>query len=401
MKWVSCLSTKVSLEAAVQDLAVQVLAGLGSNVPDLGLLFVSSAFASDFSRLLPLLTAEIEIPYLIGCSGSGVVAHREELEDQPAIALMVGHLPDVSLRVFHLEESDLPDLDSPPDRWQECVGISGTSQPNFVLLADAFSFPINDFLQGLDYAYPAAVKVGGLASSGGLDANTLFAIVEGGSPKLHRHGLLGLGFWGDLTLDAIVAQGCRPIGRVMQISECDRNLILSLEGKPPLRVLQDIINDLSSGDRELAQHSLFVGVVTNEFKSAPEPGDFLIRNIIGVDPRTGVIAVGDRLRSGQRVQLHLRDAQASAQDLRDALERYTNYVSPDAEVAAALMFSCVGRGERLYGKSNFDSQQLREYLGSIPLSGFFCSGEIGPVADVTYLHGYTTVLGILRPRQGT
>jgi small ligand-binding sensory domain FIST len=139
-------------------------------------------------------------------------------------------------------------------------------------------------------------------------------------------------------------------------------------------------------------------VVTNEFKSVPEPGDFLIRNIIGVDPRTGVIAVGDRLRSGQRVQLHLRDAQASAQDLRDALERYTHYVAPDAPGVAALMFSCVGRGERLYGKSNFDSQLLREYLGTIPLDGFFCSGEIGPVADVTYLHGYTTVLGILRPR---
>ncbi len=398
MKWVSCLSTKVSLEAAIQDLAAQVLVSLEGRSPDLGFLFVSSAFASDFSRLLPLLTAEVGIANLVGCSGSGVVAHREELEDQPAIALMVGHLPGVSLRVFHLEEPELPDLDSPPDRWQECVGIAGRSQPNFVLLADAFSFPINDFLQGLDFAYPTAVKVGGLASSGGLDANTLFAIAQGETPKLYRQGLLGLGFWGDLALDAIVAQGCRPIGRVLQISECDRNLILSLDGKPPLRVLQDIINDLSSSDRELAQHSLFVGVVTNEFKSVPEPGDFLIRNIIGVDPRTGVIAVGDRLRSGQRVQLHLRDAQASAQDLRDALERYTHYVAPDAPGVAALMFSCVGRGERLYGKSNFDSQLLREYLGTIPLDGFFCSGEIGPVADVTYLHGYTTVLGILRPR---
>ncbi|MBD2150322.1 FIST C-terminal domain-containing protein [Pseudanabaena sp. FACHB-1277] len=406
MKWVTSLSTKISLEAAVQDLSQQVLAAMGDQSLDLGFLFVSTAFASDYPRLLPLLAEKLAIKNLIGCSGGGIVGNTQEFEDKPAIALLIGHLPKAECKIFHIGDHQLPDLDSPPDRWEAITMVDPSTNPNFVLLGDPFSFPISDLIQGLDFAYPNAVKVGGLASSGGMGANALFCFHDYNHYKLYRTGLLGVAIWGDVVIDPVVAQGCRPIGKIFQVSECERNLILGLEGKPPLTLLQDTVGDLSQSDRELAQHSLFIGVVMNEFKANPSQGDFLIRNIIGVDPRSGAIAVGDRIRPGQRVQLHLRDSKASAEDINEALVNYTNQLSleaPNTSPSAALMFACMGRGERLYGRPNFDVSLLQKHLGEqyaglIPAGGFFCSGEIGPVGGTTFLHGYTSVLGIFRSK---
>jgi small ligand-binding sensory domain FIST len=164
----------------------------------------------------------------------------------------------------------------------------------------------------------------------------------------------------------------------------------------PLEVLRDLIQTLSEDDRELAQHSLFVGVAQSEFKQDLEQGDFLIRNLLGVDPRVGAIAIGDRIRPGQRIQFHLRDAETSADDLEVLLQRYQIGAGSAPSAIGALIFSCMGRGEALYGEPNFDSQLFSEYFDHIPLSGFFCSGEIGPVGDTTFLHGYTSVFAICR-----
>jgi small ligand-binding sensory domain FIST len=387
LQWVSAISTRVSLESAVLDLASQITKTIVQ--PDLGLLFAGGGFASEYPRLLPLLAQHLPIKHLIGCSGWGIIGGGVEMEDTPAIALLAGKLPETGLHLFHCRGEDLPDLDSPPDRWYELIGVDPQLQPSFMLLGDGFTFPINDFLQGMDFAYSTGVKVGGLAS-GGNRSNALFL-----NQTIYREGLVGLAVWGGCEIDAVVAQGCRPIGKILQISSAERNLILSLDQQPPLSTLQRLVEELDDHDRELVQSSLFVGLVMDEFKLYPTQGDFLIRNIVGVDPRSGAIAVGDRVRSGQRMQLHLRDARASADDLIHQLQGY-----PHATAASgAVLFSCLGRGERLYGKPNFDSQTFREILGDVPLGGFFCNGEIGAVGNTTFLHGYTSVFGIFRPRQ--
>jgi small ligand-binding sensory domain FIST len=224
---------------------------------------------------------------------------------------------------------------------------------------------------------------------------------------------VGVALCGNIVLETIVAQGCRPIGQPYRVSKGERNIILELEqesnvddlsfvasGEPisPLEALQKLVQDLSEADRQLAQNSLFIGVVRDEFKQRLEPGDFLIRNLLGVDPRVGAIAIGDRVRPGQRIQFHLRDAQTSKEDLQMLLTRYQQQHPNSSQLAAnagALMFSCLGRGEGLYGSPNFDCSLFQRYL-NIPLSGLFCNGEIGPVGDETFLHGYTSVFGIVR-----
>lgn len=398
MQWANALSTRPSLEAAVAEV-VQRTVSLLTAPADLGLVFISSAFASEYSRVLPLLAEKLSVPVLIGCSGGGVIGtgasgQTQELEAEAALSLTLAHLPGVDLQVFHVVAEDLPDLDSPPDAWIDLIDVEPSVKPQFILLSSAFSSGINDLLQGLDFAYPGSVIVGGQASAGGLGGRlALFC-----NDTLYRDGTVGLALSGNIVLETIVAQGCKPIGEPLQVTKADRNIILEIDEKVPLVVLRDLIASLSEKERMLAQHSLFVGVAMDEFKLSLQQGDFLIRSILGVDPAGGAIAIGDLVRPGQRLQFHLRDAQASADDLKFLLERYQQQGSPSA--AAALMFSCVGRGEGLYGKPNFDSELFKSYFPAIPVGGFFCGGEIGPVGGRTFLHGYTSVFGICREVAG-
>lgn len=407
MQWVNALSTRPSLESALKEVVEQASRSLNGPA-DLGLIFISSAFASEYSRLMPLLAELLPVPALIGCGGGGVIGTNrsgftEEVEGSPAVSLSLARLPGVNVRTFHVGGEQLPDLDSPPDTWVDLLGVPAEEEPQFIILADPFSAKINDLLQGLDYAYPGAPKVGGLAGGDGSRGAALFS-----NYRLYREGTVGVALSGNIVLETIVAQGCRPIGRPYRVTEGERNILLKLEEqtddngsvgavRSPLESLRELVQTLSEADRELAQHSLFVGLVSDEFKVLLEPGDFLIRNLLGVDPKVGAIAIGDRVRPGQRIQFHLRDARTSAEDLEMLLERYRRSGSGrGTSSAGAVMFSCLGRGEGLYGEPNFDSRLFGQYLNNVPLSGFFCNGEIGPVGGNTFLHGYTSVFGICR-----
>ncbi|MDE5105635.1 MAG: FIST C-terminal domain-containing protein, partial [Trichodesmium sp. St17_bin3_1_1] len=221
----------------------------------------------------------------------------------------------------------------------------------------------------------------------------------------------GVSLSGKIILETIVAQGCRPVGKPYRITKGERNIVLELEElasfdqivsdgvkQSPLEALQDLVRNLNEKDRELAENSPFIGIVRDEFKQNLEQGDFLISSLIGVDPKAGAIAIGNKVRTGQRIQFHLRDAHTSAEDLEILLKRYRREVGWEVTAtnnAIALMFSCLGRGEMLYGKPNFDSTLFSSYL-NIPISGFFCHGEIGPVGSTTFLHCYSSVFGICR-----
>ncbi len=410
IQWTNALSIRPSLEAAVKEVVDRVKQSLSEN-PDLGIVFISSAYASEYSRLVPLILEQISIPVLIGCGGEGIVGVDDrnevlEIESQPALSLSAAKLPEVEIDIFHLKNEDLPDLDSSPEAWVELVGVSVENRPQFILLSDPFSSKINDLLEGLDFAYPGSVKVGGLASSSSMGGQTaLFFHGEGDrGDYLRSQGTIGIALSGNIVLDTIVAQGCRPISNPYQITKAERNIILALAesgdrenySRPPLEILQQIISTLDEKDRKLVENSLFVGIARDEFKVELGQRDFLIRNLLGIDPKSGAIAIGDRIRPGQRIQFHLRDAETSAEDLDLLLKSYREEQTLVASPAGALIFSCLGRGQRLYGKPNFDSNLFRSYLNNTPLGGFFCNGEIGPVGARTFLHGYTSAFAIVK-----
>ena len=410
MKWASAISTHVSLETAVKDVATAAKAQLGEK-PNLALVFISLAFASEYSRLAPLLQAQLPDTHIIGCSGSGVIgmddSFPEEVESGAAISLTLAFLPDVEIKCFHLTAANLPDLDSPPERWSKLLGVDPERKPSFIAIADPFSSGTSELLQGLDFTYPNSVKVGGLA---GVESTSRQSGLFCGN-QLHRDGVVGVALSGKIVIEAIVAQGCRPIGDLYRVSKGKGNVMLQLaaEGdeeassaQTPLEVLQNIFQGMAEEERELAQNALFIGVAQSGFKPRLRRGDFLIRTLVGVDPRNGAIAVADKIRPGMRIQFHMRDAQTSAEDLENMLRRYrvekleNNLDSTYQKVspAGALLFSCTGRGEALYDEPNFDSDLFERYLGPLPIGGFFCNGEIGPVGSTTFLHGFTSVFGI-------
>ncbi|MEM8778571.1 MAG: FIST N-terminal domain-containing protein [Cyanobacteria bacterium P01_G01_bin.49] len=405
MQWSNALSTLPSLEAAVTDV-VQSIEKTITQPPDVGIVFISSAYASDYTRLVPLILEKLSLPILIGCGGGGIIGQvgdqAREIENNPALSLSVGYLPNVNIQALLLKAEDLPDLDSSPETWHELVGVSPPAKPHFILLSDAFSAKINDLLEGLDFAYPESVKVGGLASSNmmGVPSALFYHVAGENDSGLYHQGTVGLALSGNIEIEAIVAQGCRPIGQPYQVVKGERNIILELshEGnlRSPLDILRDLIATLNDHDSQLAHHSLFVGIVRDEFKQQLQPGDFLIRNLLGVDPQLGAIAIGDRVRPGQRIQFHLRDAQTSADDLEMLLKNHPFSSQFPTPIKGALLFACLGRGQMLYNQANFDSQRFSLHFPQIPLGGFFCNGEIGPVGNETFLHGYTSAFALLR-----
>ena len=194
MKWVSAISTHVSLETAIEEVATQIKTQLGMP-PDLALFFVSVAFASEYARLLPLLEARLPGTHIVGCSGRGVIGRTSvgvpfEVEEGPAISL-----------------------------------TAATANPSFIVLADPFSSGSSELIQGRDYAYPEATKVGGLSGVDSFSRHSgLFCKGE-----LYREGMVGIALSGEIVMEAIVAQGCRPIGALYRVREGEHNVLLNLE----------------------------------------------------------------------------------------------------------------------------------------------------------------------------
>jgi small ligand-binding sensory domain FIST len=403
MKWASVLkstegtpsssaTTDDSFKEVVSDLAKDLIDRLDGKNPDFLLAFISPDYKKHFDAIVVELNNLLLPTAFIGCIAGGLIGDGQELEQQSAITLTGACLPGVKLGAFHVTNDFMPDLDDPPHSWEKLLEITAADNPSFVLVCDPFSFSIENFVQGLDYAFPKCVKIGGLAS-GGHKAGENRMIVN---DRVYRAGLAGVYFSGNITIDAVVAQGCRLIGKSYHVTKCDANMLYELDGKPAFMVLKEVIDKLSERDQKLAREAIFLGVAMDEFKEKFGEGDFLIRNIYGIEPMSGALLVGEHLRPERTVQFHLRDAASSADDLRTMLKRYTEDHTKARTASGALLFSCLGRGQYLYGRANHDSELFTEYLGQIPLGGFFCNGEIGPVGASTFLHGYTSSFGIFR-----
>ncbi len=393
MRWGSAVSNNASLQGAVEECVSSVLDGLEGLRPDLAFVFLSAAHAPAYDEVPGLVRRGLGDCPLLGCSGGGVIGAGREVEGGPGLAIAAAAMPEAELSLFHVENDGLPDQDSPPERWWEVVGSSPDGQPDFILLADPFSFAADRLIAGLDYAFPGSATIGGLASGAhGPGGNALYV-----GDEVRTSGAIGVAVAGSVTIDTVVAQGCRPIGAPMQVTSCADNWLLALDGKTPVQALVDVMGRLDEGERNLARHSLFLGVAMDRLNETPSMGDFLIRNIVGVDQSRGYIAIGELPSEGQLVQFHLRDAQTSTEDLDAMLNRYS-IEHPIYEETGALLFSCLGRGLNLFGRADHDTDMFREKVNAMPLTGFFCNGEIGPVGGTTFLHGYTSSFGIFRTR---
>ena len=392
MKWASTVSDYPDIQKSMSQCIIGIKEEL-RQPPDLMIAFVSSEFSTDYDKVLELRKEMASDGVLIGCCGNGIIGAGKEIEQHPGFALAGAILPNIFLHTFQVKDTQIPDGDAGPDKWEQLVGLKTIDEPDFVILSDPFSIRISNLVQGLDYAFPNNTTIGGISSGGrGPGENVLYL-----NDDLIKEGAIGLAITGDAKVDTIVAQGCKPIGKPLRVTQCERNLLKEIDNTPPFQILENLYPTLDVNDRGLFEHSLFLGMVMDPFNDNPTMGDFLIRNILGADRDKNIISVGEFLREGQIVQFHLRDAKTSSDELSSLLAN-ANLPNIGVDECGALIFSCLGRGKYLFGKPDHDTGMFKQQIGEIPLTGFFCNGEIGPVAGNTYIHGYTSSFGIISPK---
>lgn len=344
--------------------------------PDLVVLFASPHFVGALDDAAHALRNLLEPQALLGITTVAVVGDAREIESSPAISVFAACLPDSDLTPVALTVEDTPDGPSVVG-WPKMLGEPST----LLMLADPFTFPVDGFLQRIDDDRPDLTVIGGLASAGQRPGGNRLILDD----WVTSGGAVGV-FLEGVDVHALVSQGCRPIGQPFVVTRSDRNFVEELAGKPALERLQEIASDVSEEDRELLRQGLHIGVVVDEHRVEFGRGDFLVRNVIGADRGSGAIAVGERVEIGQTVQFHVRDAAAADEDLRELLQ--------GTSAEGALLFTCNGRGERLFGVPNHDAEMLEALLGPLPAAGGFCAGEIGPIGGRNFLHGFTASLAL-------
>ncbi|MFO0951403.1 MAG: FIST N-terminal domain-containing protein [Isosphaeraceae bacterium] len=386
MKCVSALSTLSDSTAALDDVLARVRPAFGGeaggpSASDLAILFGSAHHAPAFGVIARTIRESGLARVVVGCTAESIVGDGLEVEGEPALALWAARLPGVTLRPFRL------DYDGSEVQGGEGLA-EGPEGRSLLLLADPFSFPTDVYLKELRTRAPALPVFGGMASASRTPRGN--RIILGG--EVYQDGAVAVEISGALRVRTVVSQGCRPIGRPMIVTRAERNIIREIGRRPALEVLRETFEGLSPEDQELVQEGLHIGRVINEYQESFHRGDFLVRNVLGADD-SGGIAITDVIRVGQTIQFHVRDAASADEDLLSLLER-DRQSRPDSKVVGGLLFTCNGRGTRLFPGPNHDAEMIQRLYGPMPVAGFFAMGEIGPVGGQNFVHGYTASLAL-------
>jgi small ligand-binding sensory domain FIST len=306
-----------------------------------------------------------------------VIGGGIEVEDEPAFSAFAARLERATIVPARLAAVETPDGGA-IGGWPEGVDEHHT----LLLLADPFTFPADALLERLAEDRPDLTVIGGLASAAGRPGGNRL-VLDGAT---HADGAVGLFLDDEVVVRTVVSQGCRPVGRPLTVTAADGQFVKELGGVPAMDRLRELVAEASEDERQLLAQGLHVGIVVDEHRVDFGRGDFLVRNVLGADRETGAIAVGDRVSVGQTLQFHVRDAAAADEDLRELLAGHA--------ADAALLFTCNGRGRRLFGEPDHDAGTIETLLGPLPLAGAFCAGEIGPVGPRSFLHGFTASVAL-------
>lgn len=385
MRISSALSTSADSLAAAQEVTDRALAALDGQPAQLTVLFHTVHHLPRIDAIADAIAAAVSPGALIGCTAQAVVGDGREVEEGPALSIWMANLGDAVIEPFALASADT-------EEGKITLGLPaiGDDTKAVLLLGEPFTFPEGALAQ-LNATRPGTPVIGGMAS--GARGPGRHALMLGG--EVRTFGAVGVTLSGDVQIETLVSQGCKPIGSSYTVTAAEGNMIRGLAGAPPLERIRDVFASLSDIDRTRAQRGLHLGVAIDEYRHEFGPGDFLIRNVIGADEATGAIACGEEVEVGQTVQFHIRDASAADEDLQGALGVLRLARSGDpGTLAGALMFTCNGRGLHLFGAPDHDIDAVQAGVGPLPVAGMFCAGEIGPVGGTNFLHGFTASLAL-------
>lgn len=355
---------------------------------DLCLVFATAPHLPMAKWLLSEVHDRLEPRNLIGCGAGGTVAGGREIEEGPGLAVWAAALPGADVSTLHVTaergSADFSLLGMPKDLVG--AGGGGPGEGAVLALADPYSFPSELLLRELDRSRPGTPVLGGIASASFGGGTVLLR-----DGDVHTDGAVGAVLSG-LEVLPCVSQGAVPVGAEMTVTAAEANVIGELAGKPAMERLGEVIASLPEGERDLAANGVLLGIVIDENRPEYVRGDFLVRPIVGADRETGALAIGEAVRVGQTLRLHVRDAASADEDLRAALRTQAEAMG-DEGAAGALLFTCNGRGSHMFEVPDHDATAVEDALGA-PAAGFFCAGEIGPVGGRNFLHGFTATMAV-------
>jgi small ligand-binding sensory domain FIST len=376
MKFASALSEHPVAATAVGEVIGEVLDRVGPGA-QLACLFTTAPHTGALEDIASAVHELLQPEVLVGATANAVVGGQRGVEDEPGIALFAARIGGRLTPVRLTAEQTL-------DGWviEGVDADAAHTARTMLLLPDPFTFPADPFLSELQRDQPHLRVIGGLASAArGPGGNRL--VLNG---TLVNHGAVGVLVDEMVVIDAVVSQGCRPIGQPFIVTKAERNALYELAGRPALDRLLDMVEGLPPEERALAARGLHCGIVVDEHKANFERGDFLIRGVLGADRETKAVVVGDEVAVGSTVQFQVRDASTAAEDLAGLLSGH--------QADAALLFTCNGRGRAMFGDPHHDATVVQEAIGPLPVAGMFCAGELGPVGGRNVVHGFTASVAL-------
>jgi len=336
---------------------------------NLGFLYVTDALAPEMGDVLEYFVGHTGVEHWVGSVGMGVCATGVEYYDQPAMAVLLGGFPQGSFRVFSTISSDFDGFQAEHGGW------IAAHQPYFgIVHADPRNQATAALIETLADNLVSGFLVGGLASSRGDYHQYADGVTEG--------GLSGVLFTDQVAVSTRLSQGCSPIGPQREITECERNVLISLDGRSALEVFKDDIGEVLARDLSRTAGYIFAGLPI----AGSDTGDYLVRNLIGVDPDNGLLAIGELVQPGELLMFCRRDAGTAREDLIRMLQELRRGLAGPPR--GGLYYSCLGRGASLFGPDSEELRLVRDLLGEFPLVGFYANGEISHHR----LYGYTGVL---------
>jgi small ligand-binding sensory domain FIST len=376
------ISSALDAAAGAAEAARAAAEGLDGVDADLAVVFASGAHLAEPEATLAAVHAELAPGALVGCGAAGVLGSGRELEEGTAVAVWAAALEGGQARSFHAivtGEDETGVLEGLPEPGPDA---------GLIMLTDPYSFPADIVLDGIAREAPGVPVLGGLSSarspSGGA---TLFS-----DDAVREEGAVGICLNGVEMLPC-VSQGAAPLGREMTITAAEDNVIHELAGRPAVQAIEQTIAELPIDERALVAAGLLIGIVIDGGKPEYEQGDFLVRGVLGADPDDGSVVVGSLVAPGQVVRLHARDARSADDDLRRELRLRAAAIGGQRP-AGALVFSCNGRGQSMFGACDHDASLVEHELRGAPTAGFFAAGEIGPVGGRSFLHGFTATIAV-------
>ncbi len=375
-------------EAGLADWARRLRARLPAKTVSLGLVFMSPEFFTHAETVLEILRLHAQIPLLAGCSGGGLVANAEELESPNGLVLALYSLPGATLKGFRFTQEQVEAADG-EKYWPVETGLAPDKVNGWLAFVDPFHLDGEKWLRSWNQNYSGVPVYGGLASGNFPEPHAQVYL----NGEVFEDGGVAIAVGGDVALAGVISQGCTPIGEAWTLTRVEQNLIRNIANRPAYTVLTETVQSLPAEEQRKVQGNLHIGLVVNEYLEDFHRGDFLVRNLLGGDPNSGVLAVGALPRMGQTIQFQRRDAAAASEDLNELLAREKTRLA-GTEIYGGCLFCCNGRGKNLFGRPSHDAELVQAHFGPTGIAGFFCNGEIGPIGDKNFLHGFTASLAL-------